>query len=660
MTGITLKYGSPDHERVLKALNARKELSRIRLADRHAQWEKGDQDRQLYVKETDNDALRRQNRDNNGAIEYVTIQIPYTYGMAMTMHTYLTSIFLSRNPVYQFQGRYGESEDNVLAVESLMQYQVQVGGQMAPYYIWFNDAISYGIGIIGSYWAEEEHVISQIERQPVLGPNGRAIPGKTKAVLTKETVEGYKGNKVFNIRPYDYIADPRVPLSDPNRGEFCGRHIQLFHNTLKRRALTGQYYNQKVVEGLMKGKGSDWLNQFFPDTNKQSDAPDISAGSQGTQDNLLYDGVRGYELCVEIIPKQWKLGSTEYPEKWVFTVIQDKVIIEARPLGLYHNRFPYEVMETDIDGYALFKRSLYDTARPMQQTLNWLINTHFYAVRKSLNGSYIYDPSRLTISDMLDDGPGMRVRMRPEAYGSDVRNAIYEINQGAEVTGTHLQDSVFMQRLMEQAFGINATAQGVVNPGGRKTATEVRSSTSSSLSRTKTIAEYISADAMGPFAALLLQTTQQLYEDDQKIRLAGDAVNRPEGFVQVTPESIAGMYDYSPIDGTLPVDRVSLVNMWGGLMAQLRQYPQIAQQYDMAKIFTWVAQLGGIRNIKQFRIDLQDPAQLADQARAGNLVELPNGQRRTNPGGAGSPTAGGAPGSPVTPAAAGQAGVETA
>jgi hypothetical protein len=111
-----------------------------------------------------------------------------------------------------------------------------------------------------------------------------------------------------------------------------------------------------------------------------------------------------------------------------------------------------------------------------------------------------------------------------------------------------------------------------------------------------------------------IQTTQQMYTDDKKFRIAGDSVNLAEQFIDVTPEKIAGSYDYLPVDGTLPIDRFAMVSMWGNLFSQLRNFPEIAQQYNMAEVFAWVAQLAGLKNIKQFKINVLPPGAGAEGA----------------------------------------------
>lgn len=77
--------------------------------------------------------------------------------------------------------------------------------------------------------------------------------------------------------------------------------------------------------------------------------------------------------------------------------------------------------------------------------------------------------------------------------------------------------------------------------------------------------------------------------------------------MQITPESITGFYDFVPVDGTLPVDRFAQANLWKELLMQMSRVPQVMSQYDLGKIFGWVASLAGLKNINQFKIQVLPP-----------------------------------------------------
>ena len=94
--------------------------------------------------------------------------------------------------------------------------------------------------------------------------------------------------------------------------------------------------------------------------------------------------------------------------------------------------------------------------------------------------------------------------------------------------------------------------------------------------------------------------------------------------MNVSPEDIAGFYDFVPVDGVLPIDRMAQANLWKEIMAgAMRMPPQIIQQYDWSRIFAWTAVIGGLKNITQFRVQMVPDAQLQQGVQAGNVIPMP-------------------------------------
>jgi len=132
----------------------------------------------------------------------------------------------------------------------------------------------------------------------------------------------------------------------------------------------------------------------------------------------------------------------------------------------------------------------------------------------------------------------------------------------------------------------------------------------------------------------MLKNSQQYYTGEMKFKIAGSLVREAgKGFVMVDAATIAGGYSYVAVDGTLPVDRYAQANLWRELLAQMRNFPQIMAQFDLSRIFEWVAQISGLKNIDQFRIQLGSPEMLQQQALAGNVVPIPGGGPAAGAGG---------------------------
>jgi hypothetical protein len=88
--------------------------------------------------------------------------------------------------------------------------------------------------------------------------------------------------------------------------------------------------------------------------------------------------------------------------------------------------------------------------------------------------------------------------------------------------------------------------------------------------------------------------------------------------MNVTPDTIMGFFNFSPVDGSLPVDRTAQANLWKDMMSNLRMMPpQVAMGFDWVKIFTWVGSLAGLKNINQFKIQLVPDGSMTGQVQAG-------------------------------------------
>jgi len=237
-----IRYGTELHKKVLRELLDRRDLSRNKMRERHTTWEEVDDSFQFYIKETDNDAQRRLNRKHAGKMDYRTIEIPYSYAMCMTAHSYSTGVFMGRNPMFQYTGRHGEPEMGVQALEALISYQVLVGRHTVPYFIWLMDKHKYGFGVIGNYWDEQKSVVTEFQNLPVTYL-GVPIPGKTKKTRITRSMTSYAGNKVFNVSVYDWYPDVRKPLSLFQDGEFCGHRSEYLFNDLLKGKEEGRYFN---------------------------------------------------------------------------------------------------------------------------------------------------------------------------------------------------------------------------------------------------------------------------------------------------------------------------------------------------------------------------------------------------------------------------------
>src|SRR5688572_15092196 len=202
MPTLKISHSSDLHKRLIKKIKARITLAKQEQEKQFDRWSEAEERTLAFLPETELDKARADKR-KRGEPRYTTIQIPYSYGMLMAAHTYWTSVFFARSPVHQFTGRHGEGEMQVQAMEALIGYQVDVGRFMVPYMVWLYDMGKYALGILGQYWDRKKiHFGELVEMQ---GPDG-----SVSTYQVTQEIDGYVGNCVYNVSPWDWVSDPRV------------------------------------------------------------------------------------------------------------------------------------------------------------------------------------------------------------------------------------------------------------------------------------------------------------------------------------------------------------------------------------------------------------------------------------------------------------------
>ena len=629
----TFRYNSKEHGDILTALVQRKKFSADKMSDRHGIWTKNEESAKAYINLKEADRLKK-NDIKNGRPQYVTLTVPYSYGLMMAAHTWWTSVFLARNPVLQYSVRHGMSMGgSELAVESLMAYQTNVGRMLVPWSNWLLDTPKYGVGWVGHYWMNETIRTTKIVKEETTF--GAFTTGKTQKVKRTVEIPGYQGNKVFNIRPQDAFPDPRVSLANFQDGEFFARYVEISWLDIHEGAISKKYMNIDVLKKKCpNGKYADPDRDMGSSNFEIPDSNEFDTSTLGIPHTGI---VECFEIYVHLIPKLWKIGKGEKRELWVFVIAHNDIIIAARPLGALHNEFPVDNMEYEQDAHTLFTRSMLETVEPLNDALTWLMNSHFYAVRKSMNNQFIYDPMKVRGSDFSDPEEGLLIRLKPDAYGQPINTCIQQLNV-TDNTKNNMQDMRVVMEMMQRVTGVNDIIMGMMSNGGRQTATEVRGASGGSANRLKAQAEFMSAQGFAPHSQRLLQTTQQHLDIERMYRIAGDLLPGGAQDLEVGPEHIAGFYDFVAIDGSLPVDKFAQANLWRELMAQMAQIEPIAQQYDIAKIFAYTAQLAGAKNVQRFRIDIQPDELIAKQVAAGNVIPLGGDRDAADGSGISNPT----------------------
>ena len=177
---------------------------------------------------------------------------------------------------------------------------------------------------------------------------------------------------------------------------------------------------------------------------------------------------------------------------------------------------------------------------------------------------------------------------------------------------------------------VNDNIKGQQAEGGRKTATEVRIAGEQSSNRLGAHAKHISAYSLTDLTEIMCLDTQQFLSEEFYVQIVGQEGH--EKPIRVSPEQLVGDFYFPVSDGTLPFDKVALFDLWKDIFGVVQQDPVLRQQYAVGRIFEFIAELGGAKNIQQFKLEPGSPEQIAEQAGAGNLVPAGGGPQGGGPG----------------------------
>ena len=622
-----LEPGSDRHKRVLAYILNRVNLSESYMKDFKSRWRVSERKYQAYIDLPDWEQLLKDMNDDGKPAVAVNITVPYTFATIMTIVTYMFHTLTGRTPLFQVAASKSESVQPAQKMELALQYQADHTRLIKQLYVFLLSTQIYGVGALKCWWEQTTALRTKITTAPKLSPMG--MTGETEQ--KRERVESvvYEGNCVEAIDPFLFLPDPRVPMTDVNaKGEFAFWIIYEGKHALKIAESKGEL---KWVNSIPKkspyrkeGVDSNRSLAFGGDSNPgQTTAYSSKIAGQGE------DFIEKITGTIEIIPAELGLGESDVPEKWLFSIGNRGQILQAEPFDADHNKHPVAVAEPYTTGFGFGNAGIADYLNPLQDVLSWLVNSHMDNVKLALNNMWVVDPSKVEIQDLKEPGAGKLIRLKRSAYGQNVNEAIRQLPV-ADVTGGNIQDFQMFSRIGDGLAAISDNLRGQQDSGGRKTATEARMSGEAGGSRLSAQVRLISAQAITDLTEMMSLNTQQYVSEEFMAQIAGSADG--DSSIAISPEHLVGDFHYPVHDGTMPLDRVALLDVWQQVMQAVLSDPRLSQSYDVGKIFEFVADLGGAKNIKSFRVKIAPegaempqgavPVQDAAKQLSGNVAGL--------------------------------------
>jgi len=614
-----LKPGSDFHNALRDKIWQRANESRHEISKRFPYWQEIDRTLTTYIPlKYAEETLKKQDTSKP-----VSIVFPYTYSILEALLTYLTMAFF-QDPMFQYEGVEDDDTLGAMLMELVIRLHCIKNKVPPALHTVLRDNLAYGVGIGIPGWKRlygRKPIKSSIITQSEFGEQTQIDVQMVESLL-------FEGNSLSNIDPYMWLPDPSVASSDIQSGEFMGWvDRDNYMNLLSEESQQGtSLFNVKYLK-LKKDKRSTLALDQSDRQTRHGGSSELNRSMTNTTNPV--DVIKMY---ITLIPRDWELSEGEYPEKWYFELAADDVIIACERADHNHGMYPLAVASSEFDGYSITPIGRLEAVYGLQHTLDFLFNSHISNVRKSINDMIVVDPYLVNINDLKDPQPGKLIRLRRPAWGRGVDKVVQQLAV-QDITRANIADASYITQWMDRASGADQSMQGALRQGGpeRLTRSEFQGTRGSAMSRLQHVAMTIGMQFMQDIGTMFAVHSQQYMSQDTYARIVGrhaeqlTAIFGGKRNTRVTPYDLAINYDVIVRDGSIPGGNFS--DAWIEMFKVIGTNPELMQQFDVTRIFMYIAQQLGAKNVEDFKRNLgqvqgqvMPDEQVMNQVQAGNMI----------------------------------------
>lgn len=617
--GLDLKPDSDFHNKLRDKVWQRANESRHEISKRFEYWREIDRTLTTYIPLKDAEEVLKQ----QDTAKPVSIVFPYTYSILEALLTYLTMAFF-QDPIFQYEGVEDDDTIGAMLMELVVRLHCIKNKVPLAIHTVLRDNLAYGVGIAIPGWKRtygRKPIKSTIITQSAFGEQTQFDLEMVESLL-------FEGNSLSNIDPYMWLPDPSVASSDIQSGEFMGWvDRDNYMNLLGEESQPDtNLFNVRYLRSKKDKRSTLALDQSDRQT-RHGGSNELNKSMTNTTNPV--DVIKMY---ITLIPKDWELGDSEYPEKWYFELASDDVIIVCERADHNHGMYPLAVASSEFDGYSITPIGRLEAVYGLQHTLDFLFNSHVENVRKAINDMLIVDPYLVNINDIKDPKPGKLIRLRRPAWGRGVDKVVQQLAV-QDITRANISDATYITQWMDRASGADQSMQGALRQGGpeRLTRSEFQGTRGSAMSRLQHVAMTIGMQFMQDIGTMFAVHTQQYMSQETYVRIVGRYAEQLTKIfggkrnTRVSPYDLAVNYDVIVRDGSIPGGNFS--DAWIEMFKVIGSQPELMQQFDVTRIFMYIAQQLGAKNVEDFRRDINQvqgqvmpDEQVMQQVQAGNMI----------------------------------------
>lgn len=579
--------------------------------DRYSKrWEYIDREINSYIKLTGDDEERDDKNKKGHGVTVVNQKSGLIFRHMYEALTYLSSVLAPDTDMYEAVA----SKDKMSAARSFtgkMNKDAQIFAHHTNLLLTIYDGLRYNYAPMMTTWKKR---FGTVVSNPEEGTGEVNLQANVKNTII------WEGNSVLSIDPYNFTFDFSIKPSDlPSEGEFAGytdllsefRLRQLFareeafgwDNLIKNNFLGGganingslYYTNSRSIlsphfygDGGAKD-GASWGQIFAIAENRQVPGTEHIAGQYAVTRFFIHIPAGPFGLTSDKADNEYRI--------WEFLILNDNVIISAKPMPQAHGYLPFSV------AHSLFDRTMEamtfaERMVAMQNHESFELNAHTTETRRSVNGGILaYDdqvfPSLSGDSvDVTGGGKAPAINMKE---GDDIRKKIAQINADPRINDL----AAALQVSEEQAQAILPSSQANQVAGlDRATQFQAAAVVQSASRQNLIIARQMDTTALIPSRHMQHRNLLAFGQPQEIVLPTGEVA-------QANPaEWRNAQLEFTTASGLRGLDRLTYILHMKELMALIIQNQQAAQQFDVVEIINYLSQLfGDYTDFNQFRLE---------------------------------------------------------
>lgn len=525
--------------------------------------------------------------------------IPVVEPQVETAHTFLTSVFLTGNPIFDVVSDL-QNIDQARSMSAVMGENAIRGGWTRELSLFFRDGLKYNFSALEACWCREK--IWSLQTDTSFSKD----QGRPKELL-------WQGNKLKRLDPYNTIFDPRIPLTEQHkRAEFVG-YVEL-ENRMSLTEWIQSLPNRMNVTKAMEASSSDpnfnrlfWIPNVYQQNFNFSKLQGImdwnrwAFGSNITDIRVrfknLYLKVTRY---IKIIPKDFQLNVPQagQPQIWKLVTINDQIIVYAERQTNAHGMMPIIFGQPIEDGLNLQTKSFAQKQIPFQDIASTLANSKLAARRRLVADRMLYDPSRIRPEDINSDSPTAKIPVKPSAYGQPLEKAVYHIPFRDDQTQTLMSDVREVKGYSDEVSGQNRAQQGQFVKGN-KTQVEYEDVQHNASGRQRAMAILLEAQVFTPIKEILKLNILQ-YQPTGDVYSYVDKKSYNVDPVELRKVALSMKVS----DGIAPSEKLISGDVLTSAFQVIAQSEELSQEYSVGDIFAYLMKTRGA-DLDQFKLTQQ-------------------------------------------------------